>query len=101
MNKPVFLLVEATPNIEEQESMMSYLSKAPIVTKEHGGVTVATYDVEKSLNENDNATIYSIISFPNQQEIKALFNSPAYKALVAERDRGFSYLRYHIVNERI
>ena len=40
-------------------------------------------------------------STSSNEAITALFNDPAYLALVPERDRGFSHLRYYVVNERI
>jgi predicted transcriptional regulator YdeE len=71
MSKPVFLMVEASPNPDEHEAMMSYLAQAPAVTKEHGGVPVATYDVESALHEGDKAAVFAVISFPSRDEIQA------------------------------
>ncbi|MEH6348118.1 MAG: DUF1330 domain-containing protein [Bermanella sp.] len=101
MTQPVFLMVEATPNPAEMAAMQSYLSKAPVITKEHGGVPVATYDVASVLDNNAKPAVFAVISFPSKEAIDNLFSDPAYEALVAERDRGFSHLRYYIVNERL
>jgi len=101
MSQPVFLMVEASPNPNEISAMQSYLGKAPLVTKEHGGVPVATYDVAGVYDNNDKPAVFAVISFPSKEAIDNLFSDPAYEALVPERDRGFSHLRYYIVNERI
>lgn len=101
MTQPVFLLIEATPNPIEKDAMQSYLTKASVVTKEHGGVPVATYDVETVLDDDDKPAVFAVISFPSREAIKNLFNDPAYKALIPMRDLGFSSVRYFIVNERV
>ncbi|MEH6578970.1 MAG: DUF1330 domain-containing protein [Amphritea sp.] len=101
MKQPVFLMVEATPNPEQKEALQSYLSQAPVVTKAHGGVPVAKYDVETALDDGENPAVFAVISFPSRDAIEALFSDPAYKALVPERDRGFDHLRYYIVSESI
>lgn len=101
MSQPVFLIVEATPNPAEKEALQSYLSKAPLVTKEYGGVPVATYDIDTVLDGGDKPAVCAVISFPNRDAIKGLFNDPAYEALIPERDLGFSHLRYFIGSEKV
>jgi len=101
MNQPVFLMVEATPNPNDKEAMVSYLGQAPAITKKHGGVPVATYDVQSVMDDSDKAAVFAVISFPTRAAIGALFSDSAYLALIPERDRGFSHLRYYVVNERI
>ena len=101
MTSPVFLMVEATPNPAALADMKSYLAKAPAITKGHGGVPIASYDVESVLDGGNKPAVFAVLSFPNREAIQALFNDPAYLELVPERDRGFSQLRYYTVNERI
>jgi len=64
-------------------------------------VPVATYDVQSVMDDSDKAAAFAVISFPSRVAIGALFRDPAYVALIPERDRGFSHLRYYVVNERI
>ncbi len=101
MTLPVFLLIEATQNPEQKEALQSYLSKAPAITKSHGAVPVASYDVESVLDQGDKPGLFAVISFPNRDAITALFDDPAYKALIPERDLGFNSIRYFITNERV
>ena len=101
MSQPVFLMIEATPNPSEKEALQAYLTQAPTVTKEHGGVPVATYDVESAFDDGDKPAVFVVMSFPSRDAIKALFSDPAYEALIPMRDRGFSHIRYFIVNERV
>ena len=99
MEQPVFLMVEATPNPDQKEALQAYLSQAPVVTKVHGGVPVATYNVETAMDDGETPAVFAVISFPSRGAIQALFNDPAYKALIPERDRGFDHIRYYMVNE--
>jgi len=101
MSQPVFLMIEATPNPNEKEALQSYLSQAPVVTKEYGGVPIATYDVETAIDHGEKPGVFVVMSFPSRDAIKSLFSDPAYEALIPLRDLGFSQIRYFIVNERV
>lgn len=101
MEQPVFLMVEATPNQEQKEALLSYQSQAPVIVKAHGGIPVAIYTVEAALDGGENPALFAVVSFPSRDAIEALFNDPAYKALTSQRDLVFDHLRYYIVNERI
>ncbi len=101
MTLPVFLHIEATPNPNQQESLQAYLSQAPSIVKQHGGVPVATYDVETALDGKDGPAVFAVISFPSRDAISAFFDDPSYLAIVPLRDRGFSHIRYYVTNERL
>ncbi len=101
MTLPVFLFIEAKPNMAEREALQAYLSKVPNVVNQYAGVPIATYDVEKTLDGCDGPSIFSVISFPSRQSIEAFFADPAYQAIVPLRDKGFSHLRFHITSERV
>ena len=49
METPTFLIVEATPNSENKNELQSYSSQAPAIAKKHGGVPVASYNVESAI----------------------------------------------------
>mgnify|MGYP000265027438 CR=1 FL=1 len=100
MEQPVFLMVEATPNPEQQEALQTYLGQAPEITRSHGGVPVATYNVEKALDEQEKPSIFAVFSFPARKSIDALFSDPEYQALIPARDLAFNHLRYFVVNEK-
>lgn len=101
MTQPVFLFVEATPNPDEKTSLQAYLTQAPVITKAHGGVPVATYDIETVLDGGEKPAVYAVVSFPDREAIKNLFNDPDFEALAPLRERGFSHIRYFIANERV
>jgi len=101
MMLPVFLHIEATPNPDEEEALQAYLSKAPKVIQAHGGVSIATYDVEKALDDTNHPAVFIVVSFPTRDAIDNLFTDEAYKALIPQRDKGFSHLRFYVTSERI
>jgi len=101
MSSKTFLIIEATANPENSEAFKSYLSTAPVITKEYGGVLVAKYNVETVLDEGSKPGVVVVMSFPDRASIDGLFNDPAYKKLIPMRDLGFSKIRYFICNEQI
>lgn len=101
MTLPVFLFIEATPNPTESASLQSYLSQVPAIVNQYAGVPIATYDVEKTLDEQAGPKVYSVVSFPSRQSIDEFFADAAYQAIVPFRDKAFSHLRFHITSERI
>jgi len=101
MTLPVFLHIEATPNPNEKDALQSYFAQVPSVIKQYGGVPIATYDVERALDNADCAAVFVVVSFPNRNAIDNFFEDDNYKAIVPLRDRGFSHLRFYITSERI
>ena len=90
MEQPVFLIIEASPNPNKKEALLPYLNQAPVITKAHGGVPLATYDVETVLDNGEKPAVFAVISFPSREAIEKLFNDPEYKTLIPERDLGFA-----------
>lgn len=101
MTLPVFLFIEATPNMAERDALQSYLSQVPAIVERHAGVPIATYDVEKTLDDQDAPSVYAVISFPSRPAIDAFFADNAYQAIVPTRNKAFSHLRFHITSERV
>ena len=101
MTIPVFLHIEATPNPNEMDALKSYLSQVPAIIQQHGGIPIATYDVECALDTDDSPEVFVVVSFPSREAIDNVFADIAYKAIVPLRDRGFSHLRFYITSERI
>jgi len=98
---PVFLHIEATPNPSEADALKSYTHIAADVMRKHGGITIATYDVESAIDLASAPAMFKVISFPSRQAIQALFLDSAYKAIVPERNKGFSHIRFYVTSERI
>jgi len=102
MEAPAFLVVEATPNPDNMDELQSYFSQAPAITKKHGGVPVASYNIESVLDSGDKPAAIAVISFPNRAAIQDLLvNDPDYQKLIPLRDKGFKSIRYFVCNEKI
>jgi len=101
MEQPVFLLVEATPEPEQHDALQYYQNCVAMATRAHGGVSVASYDVEMALDSACHPNRFAVISFPSRDAIRALFEDPAYQALIPTRDQAFRHIRYFVVNEKI
>lgn len=101
MTLPVFLHIEATPNPNQMTEFQGYLSKVPAIISHYGGVPIATYDVEKALDNQPSAKVFIVVSFPDRQAIEDFFAAPEYQALIPLRDQGFSHLRFYITSERV
>lgn len=101
MTLPVFLHIEATPNPDEKDALKTYLSRVPDLIKLHGGVPIATYDVERAFDGGITPKVFTVVSFPSRESIDNLFSDEAYKAIVPIRDRGFRHLRFYVTTERI
>lgn len=101
MSKPVFLMIEATPNPNEMEALQAYQSKTPAIAKKYGAAPVATYDVDSALNGDKKPGVFAVLSFPNREAIDSLFSDPDYLAIIALRDLGFKDVRFYVMNERI
>jgi len=101
MTLPVFLHIEATPNPNEMEALKAYSSQVPAVAKEHGAVPIATYDVEKALDDKQAPAVFAVVSFPTRESINDFFEDPAYQALIPLRNKGFEQVRFYVTNERV
>lgn len=100
MEKPIFLVVEATPNPENMKELQSYGAQSPKFLKKHGGVQITGYNVENSINSEDSPAMIGIFSFPNREAIENLLvNDPEYQKLVPLRNKGFKSIKFLICNE--
>ena len=101
METPTFLIVEATPNPENQHELQSYVSQAPAILKRHGGVAVANYSVESAIDSEEKPAVFGVFSFPNREAIQDLLtHDPDYQQLIPLRDKGFKSIRYFVCNEK-
>ena len=98
---PVFLMIEATPDPQQQEALQAYISQAAPIGERHGGVPVATYTVDTPLDNQQSAGLFAVVSFPDKRAIDNMFADPDYHALIPQRNQAFSHLRYYVVNEKL
>ncbi len=97
MENPTFLVVQATPNPDNQEDLQKYGSQSYAILAKHGGVPVASYNVDSVMDAGAKPAVIGVFSFPSQQAIQDLLvNDPDYQQLVPFRDKGFSDIRFFV-----
>ena len=102
METTTFLVVEATPNMENENELQSYSAQSPSFLKKHGGVPVASYNVESAFDSEEKPAVIAIFSFPSPEAIQdLLINDPDYQQLIPLRDKGFKSIRFFICNKPI
>lgn len=102
MENQVFLIVEATPNPDNQAELQSYGSQAPTLMKKHGGIPIARYSVEASIGSEEKPAAIAVISFPNREAIQDLLvNDPDYQLLIPSRNKAFKDIKFLVCNEQV
>lgn len=98
MNTKTTLIVTATPNANEMESVQNYLQGVLPLLMGVGGQLVKRLKVNKVINGNPSGMIL-VMDFESDQVITALFESDEYAALIPVRDQGFKEMNILISNE--
>ena len=98
MNTKTTLIVTATPNANEMESVQNYLQGVLPLLMGAGGQLVKRLKVNKVINGNPSGMIL-VMDFESDQVITALFESDEYAALIPVRDQGFKEMNILISNE--
>lgn len=96
----VFLVVQATPDPENQEDLQKYGAQSYGLLQKHGGVPVANYKVESVMDSGEKPAMIGVFSFPSRDAIQELLvNDPEYQKIVPFRDKGFKNIRFLICGE--
>lgn len=96
MSKKPLMIVNATPNPEEQEAYEYYVSNAGPLFKKFGGMPLAKYKISEAIVGTQMTQVVVVMQFPNDEAIKNVFDSEAYKALLPSRDKAFTALNVFI-----
>ena len=98
MSGEATLIVTATPNPNEMESVQSYLKGVFPLLLSAGGQLVKRLKVNKVIHGNPNGMTL-VMDFESAEAITTLFNSEEYASLVPVRDQGFTEMNILIANE--
>ena len=82
------LVVTATPNPNEMESVQSYLQGVMPLLTGAGGQLVKRLKVENPIHGNPNGMVL-VMDFNSDEAVTGLFESEEYAKLVPMRDKGF------------
>ena len=88
MSEKATLVVTATPNPNEMESVQSYLTGVLPLLTGAGGQLVKRLKVENLIHGNPNGMVL-VMDFDSDEAITGLFESEDYAKLLPVRDKGF------------
>lgn len=98
MNKKATLVVTATPNPKEMESVQGYLQGVLPLLMDAGGKPVKRLKVEEVINGNPSGMVL-VMDFDSDEAITTLFESDEYAALIPARDQGFTEMNILFAHE--
>jgi uncharacterized protein (DUF1330 family) len=89
MTEKATLVVTATPNPNEMESVQDYLQGVLPLLKGAGGKPVKRLKVDEVIRGNPSGMVL-VMDFDSDEAITTMFQSDEYSALIPMRDQGFS-----------
>jgi len=98
MNKNTTLIVTATPNPNEMESVQRYLKGVMPLLMSAGGKLVKRLKVGDVIKGTPSGMVL-VMDFDSSEKISAMFESEDYAALIPARDRGFGEMNILLTNE--
>jgi uncharacterized protein (DUF1330 family) len=98
MGNNATLVVTATPNPEQMESVQRYLKGVLPLLLGAGGQLVKRLKVSEAVRGQISGMVL-VMDFETEEDIKQLFDSKEYSKLVPDRDKGFSAMDIMIASE--
>jgi len=98
MNEKATLVVTATPNPNEMESVQGYLQGVLPLLMGAGGKLVKRLKVNEIIRGNPSGMVL-IMDFDTDEAITGLFKSDEYLALIPARDQGFVEMNILLTHE--
>ena len=98
MDDKATLVVTATPNPNEMESVQDYLKGVLPLLMGAGGKPVKRLKVNEVIRGNASGMVL-VMDFDSDEAITALFESEEYAALVPVRDLGFKEMNILLTHE--
>jgi len=98
MNSKATLVVTATPNPNEMESVQSYLKGVLPLLMGAGGQLVKRLKVNQVIRGNTSGMVL-VMDFDSDEAITELFESDEYAALIPGRNQGFTEMNILLTHE--
>ena len=98
MNKKSTLVVTATPNPNEKESVQAYLQGVLPLLMGAGGNPVKRLKVDEAIRGKSTGMVL-VMDFDSDETITKLFESDEYAALIPMRDQGFAEMNILLTHE--
>ena len=98
MSEKATLVVTATPNPSEMESVQAYLQGVMPLLMGARSKLVKRLKVDKVIRGNPSGMVL-VMDFDSDEAITELFESDEYAALIPMRDQGFTEMNILLTNE--
>jgi len=98
MSEKSTLVVTATPNPNEMESVQDYLKEVLPLLMGAGGQLVKRLKVNEVISGNASGMVL-VMDFDSDEAITGLFESDEYAALIPARDRGFTEMNILLTHD--
>jgi uncharacterized protein (DUF1330 family) len=98
MSEKSTLVVTATPNPNEMESVQAYLQGVMPLLVGAGGKLVKRLKVGKVIDDKPSGMVL-VMDYDSDEAITALFESDQYAALIPVRDQGFAEMNILLAHE--
>lgn len=92
----VTLSIVATINPAEKAALTEYVTGLGPLYQKVGAKSVGKYKISKTIFGEGSPSLVSIMQFPNEAAVDAVFNSPEYALLMPLRDRAFLSVDGHL-----
>ena len=98
MNEKATLVVTATQNPNEMESVQGYLQGVLPLLMDAGGKLVKRLKVDEVIRGNPSGMVL-VMDFDSDEAITTIFESDEYAALIPVRDQGFAEMDILVTHE--
>jgi uncharacterized protein (DUF1330 family) len=98
MSEKATLVVTATPNPNEMESVQAYLQGVMPILAGAGGKLVKRLKVGEVIDGKPSGMVL-VMDYDSDEAITALFESDEYAALIPVRDQGFAEMNILLTHE--
>ena len=98
MSEKSTLVVTATPNPNEMESVQNYLKGVLPLFIATGGKLVKRLNVDEVIGGKSSGMVL-VMDFDSDEAITGLFESDEYAALIPVRDQGFTEMNILLTHE--
>lgn len=92
----VIMIVTAQINPNEKEALDEYLKKSGPIFKNAGGKPVNKYKIANQIVGENSIDLVSIMEFPGNEILEAVFEGDEYQALLPLREKGFLKLEVYV-----
>lgn len=84
------LIVTSSPNLNEMGELKKYVQGVMPLLLNLGGTVVKRSKITEAYHGKQSFVFLLVMDFPSKKELTKMFNSEEYKALIPNRNKGFT-----------